>query len=369
MSGAMANGDQNRLAESRRRQVVAAIERSQGMAITELADLFSVSPATIRRDINLLHLEGRIQRVHGGAVPAVTASSHRNVGAAFTLGMVAPSLGSYWAEIAFSAQAHAVELGQQFVLRSCSDPNNDYLATTRAMVAEHRLDGLLLAPPPVPSMGPAVRDWVHEVSPRTVFVERGVDHRLTHVSSVRSDQGQGAALAVQHLSGLGHRRVALLMPLRMPHRDEIAAAWRQVVDDLGLADVAAPESFHAWEREGGTSAAEPVVTALRDEGVTAVLMASDSQAWAMLQAAQRMGIRVPHDLSVVGYDDDVAANAAPPLTSVRQPRDVVGRMAVRLLVETLRRGEAQPVQHIRLNCRLVIRQSTGPGPGAPRQVG
>ena len=96
---------------------------------------------------------------------------------------------------------------------------------------------------------------------------------------------------------------------------------------------------------------------------TAVVAMSDAMAIGAMRAARELGLRIPDDLSVVGFDDiDLAAHVDPPLTTVHQPIRQKGADAVRLLLAEVEQRAANRPEHIRLATRLIVRASTGPAP-------
>ena len=101
---------------------------------------------------------------------------------------------------------------------------------------------------------------------------------------------------------------------------------------------------------------------------TGVLVMSDAMAIGVLRAAREMGLRVPEDVSVVGFDDiDISQHTNPPLTTVHQPIRQKGESAVRLLLSVVERRDQRPEQ-IRLETRLIVRGSTGPAPRRRQEV-
>jgi DNA-binding LacI/PurR family transcriptional regulator len=193
---------------------------------------------------------------------------------------------------------------------------------------------------------------------------------LPDLPSVVIDDERGARTAAEHLLGLGHRTFivfgvgeaspgALLNPESvMGHR---LAGYREALAARGLelddeAIVLGPASI-----EGGMAAFRRAW----DEGrrPTAVLAMSDAMAIGAVRAARERGLRVPADLSVVGFDDiDLAQHTDPPLTTVHQPIRRKGEEAVRLLLSVVERRDLhRPEQH-RLETRLIVRGSTGPAP-------
>ena len=102
---------------------------------------------------------------------------------------------------------------------------------------------------------------------------------------------------------------------------------------------------------------------------TALLCMSDAMAIGAMSAARELGLRIPDDLSVVGFDDiDLAAHVEPALTTVHQPIRQKGSDAVRLLLAEVEQRDTNRPEHVRLETRLIIRGSTGPAPRARQEV-
>jgi DNA-binding LacI/PurR family transcriptional regulator len=198
---------------------------------------------------------------------------------------------------------------------------------------------------------------------------------LPELPSVDSDDEAGARAAAEHLLGLGHRRflvVAVEPPPPAGRREPEGVMIRRlhgyrsalVTRDVELEDgavVVGPAST-----EGGRLA---FLRAWEDgQRPTAVLAMSDAMAVGVVHAARELGLRVPRDLSVVGFDDvEMAAFVDPPLTTVHQPVRRKGEEAVRLLLAMVEgRGSESPV-HLRLETRLIVRASTGPAPDDGRR--
>jgi DNA-binding LacI/PurR family transcriptional regulator len=197
------------------------------------------------------------------------------------------------------------------------------------------------------------------------------------VPSVNVADRAGARAAAEHLLGLGHRRIGLLMSgLHGPH---------------GLADAAARptdgyasrERLAGWLDALGPAGAELTVVRVRDAGVTevgagarlllegpdrptAVLCFSDAVALGVVDTARGLGLSVPEDLSVAGFDDSPAAlRFRPALTTVRQDVEAKGRAAVVALIGAIRalaEGRPAPAGHLLLPTELVVRDSTRPAP-------
>ncbi|WP_201848826.1 LacI family DNA-binding transcriptional regulator [Myceligenerans indicum] len=177
--------------------------------------------------------------------------------------------------------------------------------------------------------------------------------------SIGATNWAGGVSATEHLTELGHRRIAILSgyPEAMASRARLsgflaglAAAGVEPDPELEL-----PGDFTF---DSGLELGEKVLA--RDPRPTAVVTASDSQALGVLEAARRAGLRVPADLSVIGFDDLIMAQmSSPPLTTVRQPLDLMGAAAVETLAALLA-GSTPRSHHTELATRLVVRSSTGP---------
>jgi len=177
-------------------------------------------------------------------------------------------------------------------------------------------------------------------------------------STVEADNVGGARAATQHLIDLGHRRIA-----HVRGRTDLVSAklreqgYRQALEAAGIPfdpDLVRVGGYRAAET---TDAARELLTL--PHRPTAIFSANDLSAIRVLEIARELGLRVPEDLSVVGFDNvPEAANAVPALTTVAQPLHQMGAEAVRLLLELLR-GRTDE-EHLLLPATLVVRASTAP---------
>ena len=201
------------------------------------------------------------------------------------------------------------------------------------------------------------------------------------VPSVGIDDEGAARRAAEHLLGLGHRRLGVVsFRLALEERSGMVGPDRQgaatfrpsgarlrgvaaAVEPAGIPWGGVPvyESVESGPDEGRV-AAEALLA--REPRPTAILALSDQLAFGVMEAAARMGLSVPGDLSVVGFDDvPGAARSAPPLTTLHQPHVEKGLRAGRKLVAQLRREQDPGDQEdLILPTRLVVRGSTAPVP-------
>jgi len=183
---------------------------------------------------------------------------------------------------------------------------------------------------------------------------------------VSCDDEVAVEQALGHLTALGHTRIGLLLgPAdHVPSERKLGAA-RAVMARLGLEVPDRCVARSAYSLESGQASA----TRLLREGVTAIVCASDPLALGAIRAARRAGLRVPDDVSVVGYDDSAFMNCTePPLTTVRQPIDAMGRAAIDLLVQQIG-GSGTATDELLFEPELVVRGSTAPAPAEPPVLG
>lgn len=174
------------------------------------------------------------------------------------------------------------------------------------------------------------------------------------IYSVRMDNRAGAIAAVSYLKSLGHRRIAFVAgPERGRSSRERLEGYRQGIAVNGLGSAAEMVVSGAGLLEDGPRALAALLTV--PEPPTAVLCYNDLAAIGLLGAAVRAGMRVPADLSVVGYDNiPLSAFSVPPLTTVDQPKERMGRLAVEMCLAAV---EGRSVQDVVLRGELVIRES------------
>jgi DNA-binding LacI/PurR family transcriptional regulator len=193
-------------------------------------------------------------------------------------------------------------------------------------------------------------------------------------SSIEIDDESGARAAAEHLVGLGHRDFAVVAmeppaPFERAAPDSVIGrrlgGYRRALGDAGI-DLADERILTGPSTVAGGAVA---FTRAWQDGLrpTAILAMSDAMAIGVLRAADDLGIDVPAQLSVVGFDDvDMAAFVNPQLTTIHQPVRRKGEEAVRLLLSVIERRVIGP-EHRHLETHLVIRASTGPPPANRRR--
>lgn len=221
----------------------------------------------------------------------------------------------------------------------------------------HRVEGIIFA---APDLGEAdVRGTLPRSAPPIVFLksEPSPDH-----STILIDNYGGARLAAGHLVALGRRRIAHLAgPQDWHEARDRRQGWLDTLREAGLQ----PGSVVAgnWSSETGASGMAELLA--RDPDLDAVFAANDQMALGAMSEMQARGITIPDQVAVVGFDGlDEAAYFSPSLTTVRQPLQELGKLAVRELLATIRGGaSARPVHALTLSTDLIVRAS------APRPAG
>jgi LacI family transcriptional regulator len=179
---------------------------------------------------------------------------------------------------------------------------------------------------------------------------------------VESDSFGGARIATEYLVGLGHRRIAFVAgrpDLRSSNLRD--AGYRRALAEAGIPFDPALVAVGRYEQDTVREVAQRLLAG--PDRPTAVFAANDLSAIAIIEIAAELGLEVPRDLSVIGFDDiPEASRSTPPLTTVRQPMQRLGAAAVDLVVGLLN-GETPERTHLRLPTRLVRRATTAPPAG------
>lgn len=223
------------------------------------------------------------------------------------------------------------------------------------LVARSRPDGLVLTPPLTDS--PALLARLAELDiPFASISPRGHEGGV----GVAMNEPAAAEQMVDHLLSLGHRRIAHIIG----HPAHGASSWR--LDGYrrgllggGLALDPQLEVPGEFSFESGVAAAQHLFA--MPDPPTAVFAANDDMAAGVIHVALERGMRLPHDLSVCGFDDTpISRQLFPSLTTIHQPTDEMGRLATLGLLAFIRSGERSGIR--RVTHTLVVRNSTGPAP-------
>jgi LacI family transcriptional regulator len=215
------------------------------------------------------------------------------------------------------------------------------------------VDGLVV-------LNPRERDTYFASLQQQRFPHVVIDHDGSPIDScvVRPANNDGAKAAVRHLVDLGHRRIGVISgDLETGPAQVRQAAHIKALREAGLDPSDLVESG-GYLREDGHRAAMRLLA--RSDRPTAVVTGNDLSALGVVDAARELGLRVPADLSVVGFDDVIEARITiPGLTTVAQPFDAIGSAATSLLLEAIADPDLVP-RTVELPARLIVRESTAP---------
>ncbi|PXY35220.1 LacI family DNA-binding transcriptional regulator [Prauserella endophytica] len=287
--------------------------------------------------------------VRNSSAAQLRAGTSRSIGL-IVLDMANP----FFHDVARGVEQVADELGYAVVLCNSDDQTsreNRYLQ----VLEEQRVRGVLITPIEVSSDR---LDALRRRGTPTVLVDRH-DPRV-NCCSVAVDDVVGGELAGAHLVAQGHERIVYFSgPLGLSQCADRLTGLRRSVAAAGLDPDAVIEVVEIPVMNARST--HDVARARFEQGerATAAFCANDLMALGVLRAALSTGRRVPGDLAIVGYDDiEFAADAAVPLTSIRQPTQQIGRAAAQLLVEECDNPDTHAHQQVMFKPELVTREST-----------
>jgi DNA-binding LacI/PurR family transcriptional regulator len=217
-----------------------------------------------------------------------------------------------------------------------------------ANLQDQRVDGIVVIAPLI-SIGNALSALSRDLP--MVAVDTSPNGSLPIVAV---DQAAGARMATEHLLALGHRTVwQVAGPAGWYETQERIAGWTASLEAAGVRPP--PALGGDWSPRSGYEAGQILC---RVPELTAVFVANDQMALGVMRALREHGRRVPEDVSLVGFDDiPESAYFAPPLTTVRQPFDAMGRRSLQMLVSQIESGRSAG-ERVVIAPELVVRDST-----------
>ncbi len=305
-----------------------------------------VSEATTRR---VLHAMESLQYQ-----PNALARSLRRKNT-LTLALILPdSANPFYAEVARGAEHAAYQEGYT-VLFGSSEDNPDKEAEYLRVFQEKQVDGIILL-----AAGTITATMTAMLQKKLPLVI--VDHHFEDLAAnyVVADNFRGGFLAAEHLIQLGHRRIACIYG-SSSKQGTASERFRGYLEALQAYDlpfdpnltVSGDFTALAGYRAGQT------ILALGSERPTAIFSCNDMMAIGAIGSICEAGLRVPEDVSIVGFDDiSLSSYIFPPLTTVRQPKFEMGYLGAKILMEQIRAGEPVPEQLHVLPTELIIRKST-----------
>lgn len=336
--------------ERRGKVTITEIAREAGVSVPTVSRVVNgrsdVAPGTRARVEDLLHRHGYRRR------PAAVSRTR-----AALLDLVFNDLDSPWAvEIIRGVEevAHAAGIGTVVsAIHNRSGDARQWMTNLRARAS----DGVVLV---TSVLEPVLHEELRRLGVPLVVIDPAGSPALD-VPTVGATNWAGGMAATEHLLRLGHRRIGFVAgPPRLLCSRARLDGYRAALDRAGIAvdaSLIVPGDFY---QESGFTGCNALLDLA--EPPTALFAASDQMAMGAVEALRRRGLRVPEDMSVVGFDDLPEVRwSAPPLTTVRQPLAEMGKLAVRTVLK-LTRGEELDSPRVELATELVVRSSTAPVP-------
>jgi LacI family transcriptional regulator len=258
----------------------------------------------------------------------------------------------FFTDLARGVEERANEAGYSVIVCN-SDEDAAKESAYMRVLEERRVQGMLIVPVTPGTPG------VEQLRTRGTAVVRVTHHTTEDECGVGADDLLGGELAMGHLLALGHERVSYITSAShvFPTDERREGALAALRKDGKSADVLHDVNVEHLNVAHGRDAAERILGARPRP--TAVICANDLVALGVLQVMIRHGVRVPDDMAIVGFDDiEFASAAAIPLTSVRLPRRLMGRIATDLLLAEASGDPDHVHRRVVLQPELVVRQST-----------
>jgi LacI family transcriptional regulator len=330
--------------------------------IRDVALRAGVSVATASNVVNGVRPVGEVSRAK--VLEAIEALDYRLNPAASALrgrstrlvGMVVPDITNvFFASLVNGVEAFAERDGYDLLIVSTSEDAANERRRIEALVAR-RIDGLIVVPVGDESM-PALKGGRDGSRlPPAVLIDRGAE--APGFDTVRADCFAGGYAAARHLIDLGHRDIAVLThSKRLDNIEQRIGGCRRALNEASL-DGRDRVIHGGHDLESLRGAIELELG--RADRPTAIFALTNVCALASIKAARGLGLEIPGDVSIVGFDDfDWMSALSPYLTTVAQPVGDFASTAWRLLMRRLKSGVESDVERIELPCTLKVRESTG----------
>ena len=330
------------------------------VTIKDIAQIAGVSPSTVSRALNDSPLIREETKARIREIAAALGYERNELarglvkGASGALGLLVPDITNpFFAEITKGVEEVARERGFGVVL--CTTENepareNEYIKLLR----RKRVDGLVIAT--------VTLDDPHLLELERFRIPFVLVSRLAEkveAPFVVVDDRKGGRLAVEHLVNLGHKKIGFIGgPANVHSSLERMQAYREVLAERGLPFRRSWATFASFTQEAGRIVGKTMLSG--KDRPTAIFAANDLIALGVMEAAEELRLRIPEDLSLVGFNN-IAYAALPriQLTTVAQPMREMGRIAAEFVVEVLE-GKREPRLSLKLEPTLIIRRTTAP---------
>lgn len=334
------------------------------MDIRDVARRAKVSTATVSRTINQVStVDSQMAKRVWKAIEELGYYPNRSArtlvsGRSHVFGLIVSEITNpFFPEIVQTFETLAVEQHYEILLTSTiHDPRRMELAVRRMI--ESRVDGVAIL---TFGMEETLLEHLRFRNLPLVFVDIGP--KAPRVSNIRVDYADGIRQAVQHLAALRHERIAFITgPVRLKSAMARKTAFEEAMREIGLPVKPGFIVEGDHRLEGGKKALQ-MLSELR-ERPTALMCSNDMTAIGVMREAFELGIKIPEDLSVIGFDDiRIAEFMTPPLTTIQMSQSELARLAFEALLKEVKRETPSPEgTEFVLKTRLVLRSSTSFSP-------
>ena len=327
--------------------------------IKQVATRAGVSSATVSHVINGTRYVSEVVREQVQKAmdeldyrPNALARSLRK-GVTRTLGLILPdSANPFFAEVGRSVEIAAFEAGYSVILCNTeNDSQKEFLYMD--VLTKKRVDGIIFVT--TGEHDDSFRN-LQELKIPSVVMDR--DFPDLELDVVLANNLQGGYLATEHLIALGHKRIGCITgPSSVTPIAQRVTGYKKALQETSLSidpQLIVSGDFHP---ESGWAVGRKMLSQL--DPPTAIFACNDLMAMGVLRAATDLGLKVPHDLALVGYDDiELASYTTPPLTTIKQPKIEMGVTALNFLLDRIRDKKSAP-QSTLLPVSLIIRGSCG----------
>lgn len=327
--------------------------------ILQVAKRAGVSPTTVSHVINKTRfVSGEVvERVQAamtelGYQPNALARSLRR-GETHTLGLILPdSANPFFAEIGRSIEGNAFQHGYSVILCNTEgDAAKETIYTD--VLSKKQVDGMIFVATGEES--DSVKILQRQGLPFVL-----VDRQLPGIEAdcVLSNNHLGGVLAALHLTAAGHRRLGCVTgPSFLTPSAERVTGFLETLEQAGIPAAEVRLARGDFHPESGYQAGLELLTG--QARPTAIFCCNDMMAMGLYRAAAELGLRIPEDVAIVGFDDiDLSSYLNPPLTSISQPKTEIGQAVIDLLLNRIRNHDL-PAQRVVLETHLVARKSSG----------
>ncbi|MBE0689324.1 MAG: substrate-binding domain-containing protein [Anaerolineae bacterium] len=303
----------------------------------------SVAPETRERVLSVI---GALNYRPNKAARSLAARQSRTIAViTYTMAYYGPT------QMVVNIERNAREAGYDVIFSNIEPMSGDGIDAAVERLTQWAVDGVLLIAPVASNRYAHLVQEVSDIPLIQIDIAPGAP-----VPSVIVDQRYGSRIITQHLISLGHRRICEISgPLYWFGALARHEGWQETIKNANLEPVASVEGD--WTAKSGYAAAQSLLDKHR---FTALVVGNDQMALGAISALHARGVRVPEDVSVVGFDDiPESAYFLPPLTTIRQDFSELGRQGLDYLVGLIQGLQDGDGQHV-ITPELVVRDSTAP---------